>query len=314
MKPPEIEATPADSPTRNRLFQPYLPLMALTTIIWGAAFPITKPALADMPPATFALLRFVVSIIVMLPLVFIRRGGFHIPRREWWRVGLAGITGFTVIQLGQNWGLNLSLASDIAILTATEPITITLLAAYFLGEKPARTVWLGLIFSLTGVLFVIGINPLSLFGGGKAGEWQRVAGDLIFLAGTLGFSAYNVMSRSFARRGFNGLEVTTAAVICGIIGLAPFSLFEVAISGRAMVWSGPVIFGLLYAGLLVTVFGFLVLNWALKRVQTAKVALLFYLQPVSGVLVAWLGGEPLTWNFFIGATLILIGVYIAQRG
>ncbi len=301
--------TAAVSRSRFR-FQPYLPLMALTCIIWGAAFPITRLGLADIPPATFALIRFSLAAIVLLPLMLFLRGGWHIARRDWGRIAFAGVMGFSLIQLGQNWGLTFSTASDISILAATEPLSITLLAAYFLGEKPLRAVWLGLLVSLVGVWFVLGINPLTLFSGSKG---SQVWGDLIFLGGTLGWAAYNVLGRSLTQR-YDGLEVTTGAVMFGIIGLAPFSLLEVTLGGRTVQFSGAAWVGLLYASMLVTVFGFLALFWSLKRIPAARVALLFYLQPVAGVLVSWLGGEQLSWNFGLGACLILAGVYIAERG
>ncbi len=302
--------------TRRTEFQPYLPLMAVTTIIWGAAFPISKPALADFPPATFALSRFMLAGAVLLPIMLIRQGGWHFSGRVWAQVAFAGFMGFTVIQLCQNWGLTLSSASDISVLAATEPVTIALLAALFLGEKPSPAVWLGLLISLVGVWFVIGINPLSLIFGTEAGSGtggnNRIIGDLVFVAGTLGFSTYNVINRSLAQR-YNGLELTTGAVLCGIAGLIPFCLFELITGTRPIRFSGSVAVGVLYTALLVTVFGFLALSWSLKRVPAAKVALLFYLQPLSGVAVAWLGGEQLGWNLGLGATLIFAGVYLAER-
>ncbi len=295
--------------------QVYLPLMALTTIIWGAAFPITKPGLADLPPATFALLRFLIAALVLLPMVFIRRGGWNFPRRVWLSVALGGLMGFSLIQLGQNWGLRLSTASDISILAATEPLSITLLAAFFLGEIPNKAVWFGLIISLIGVMFVLGINPLALFISSPANNaGTRVAGDLIFLGGTLGWAIYNIINRKLAQQ-YDGLEVISAAILFGIGGLAPFSLLEIISTSpeHPLRLTGTAIVGLLYAALLVTVFGFLALSWSLKRVAAAKVALLFYLQPVSGVLLAWLGGEQLSWTFGAGTLLILCGVYVAEQ-
>ena len=44
-----------------------LVVMAFVNMIWGAAFPITKPALLDMPPISFAFWRFVVALTVLLP-------------------------------------------------------------------------------------------------------------------------------------------------------------------------------------------------------------------------------------------------------
>lgn len=302
--------------TNRRKIQPYLPLMVVTTIIWGAAFPISKSGLGDVPAATFALSRFAIAAAILLPLVFLLRKGFHISRQDWPKVALAGVLGFVVIQLGQNWGLSLSPASDISILTTTEPVSIALLGAYFLKEKPAPFFWVGLAISLVGVLTVIGVNPLTLFspgsGSGSTENGNRLFGDLLFLGGTLGFAGYNVLNRGLSKR-IDGLEFTGGAVSVGVICLIPFALIEIFLGTAPINYTGKAWVGILYTALLVTVFGFLALSWSLKRVPAARVALLFYLQPLSGVIISWFGGEQLTWNFGVGAVLILGGVYIAER-
>lgn len=300
--------------SNRRTIQPYLPLMVVTTIIWGAAFPISKSGLGDVPAATFALARFVIAAAILVPLVFIVRKGFHIRRQDWPKVALAGVLGFVVIQLGQNWGLSLSPASDIAILTTTEPVSIALLGAYFLKEKPAPFFWVGLGISLVGVLTVIGINPLTLFspGSGSSENGNRLFGDLLFLGGTLGFAGYNILNRGLSKR-IDGLEFTGGAVAVGVVCLVPFALIELLFGTAPINFTGRAWVGILYTALLVTVFGFLALSWSLKRVTAARVALLLYLQPLSGVIISWFGGEQLTWNFGVGAVLILSGVYIAER-
>ncbi len=295
--------------------QPYLPLMVVTTIIWGAAFPISKSGLGDVPAATFAFVRFVIAAAILVPMVFVLRRGFHIERGDWPKVGLAGILGFVVIQLGQNWGLSKSPASDIAILTTTEPVSIALLAAYFLGEKPKPLFWVGLALSLVGVLTVIGVNPLTVFApsAGSSEGGNRLLGDLLFLGGTFGFAGYNILNRGLSKR-IDGLEFTGGAVAVGVVGLLPFALLEIFAGTAPINFTGTAWVGILYTALLVTVFGFLALSWSLKRVTAARVALLFYLQPLSGVIISWFGGEQLTWNFGVGAVMILSGVYIAERG
>jgi len=99
----------------------------------------------------------------------------------------------------------------------------------------------------------------------------------------------------------------------GVLGLVPFALVEIVFGTAPIRFTGVAWGGILYTALLVTVFGFLALSWSLKRVTAARVALLFYLQPLSGVIISWFGGEQLTLNFGIGAVMILCGVYIAER-
>ncbi len=304
------------APPRGRglfSFKPYFPLMIVTTIIWGAAFPITKPGLLDVPPATFAVARFGISLGVLLPFLFGLRKGWHLPPQAWGRVALAGFLGFSFAQLGQNWGLTLSPASDIAILASTEPLCIAVMAAFFLKERPGQAVWAGLAISLVGVLVVVGVNPLNLLNpsGGADGKGDyRVLGDLTFLTGMLGFAIYNILTRSLTQR-YNGLELTSGALIFGFLGLVPFSAFEI-MNNKAPQFTQAAWVGILYSALLVTAFGFLALSWSIKKVPVARVALLFYIQPVSGVLISWFGGEKLTLNFGIGAAIILTGLFVAE--
>lgn len=311
------ENTEASTAGFSRRFPLYIPVMVITNIIWGAAFPITKPGLADFPPATFAFLRFVLAALVLVPLVVMWRGGWHFDWRTWKLVAVGGVMGFSLVQLGQNWGLMLSSASDIAIIAATQPLTMALLAALFLRERPDVLTWLGFFVSLGGVCFVIGLNPFEMFSGASSSADtgsanSRMLGDIIFFVGTFGCAVYNIINRRLVQR-HDTLELTAGAVIWGMLGLAPFSGWEVISGGSNLHFSEWVIIGLVYSALGVTVFGFLALAWSLRQATATKIAVLYYLQPLSGVLLAWLSGEKLGWTFGIGSLLIIVGVYLAER-
>src|SRR4029079_16532489 len=88
------------------------PLLAIAgvNVIWGAAFPLTKPALETIPPFTFALLRFGVALAILTPLAgrgapVLLRG----PDGRW--LAVMGLLGFCVAQLAQTMALSLSPAS-----------------------------------------------------------------------------------------------------------------------------------------------------------------------------------------------------------
>ena len=68
--------------------------------------------------------------------------------------------------------------------------------------------------------------------------------------------------------------------------------------------------GVAYAGI-VTALGFLVFFWSLARVRAAIAGIMMYLQPLAGVLLAWLLlHERPGVEFMIGAGLVLSGVYL----
>jgi O-acetylserine/cysteine efflux transporter len=274
--------------------------MALVNVIWGVAFPITKPALADIPPFTFAALRFLIALAVLLPLAG-RRWIELLRGPERWRMLALGMCGFCLVQLAQMLALQLSPASDIALIATTTPLWITLLAWPMLGERPGVRGWLGFALAISGLVLVVWPQ------GGGAENSGRLLGDLIYVVGSLAWALYNVLGKAVMAR-HDPLGPTAAAALVGTIGLVPFALWEWA-SGRPAHITVAGAGALLYTGLLVTVVGFLVLFWAYRRVSAAQVAITMYLQPLAGVLAAWWWlGEPLGAWFLIGAALVLAGV------
>lgn len=276
-------------------------VMAGINIIWGAAFPLTKPALEHIPPSTFALLRFVIALAVLLPLA--RRAPWQLLRGpDAGRIIAMGLSGFCFVQLSQTIALQLSPAADIAMIATTTPLWVAFLAWPWLGERLSARGALGFALAIAGLLLILW--PKN---GTDANFTNRVIGDAVFVAGSLGWAVYNLLGRDLMRR-HAPLPTTAAAGAVGTLAMVPFAAYEWA-SGRIPQMTPVGVAALLYTGLLVTVFGFLVLFWALGRASAAPVAAMMYFQPVAGVLLAWLLlGEPLGAAFLVGAALMLAGV------
>jgi len=257
--------------------------------------------LHDIPPFSFALLRFLLALAVLLPLSA-RQALPLLLGRDRWRVIAAGVLGFTLAQTGQTVGLALAPASDIALLATLAPLVVTLLAWLWLGERPHSRIWLGLVLSLCGLTLILWPNSQSPVESGT-----RLLGDLIFLIQPLSWGAYNVMGRSLTQR-HDPLPIVTAAGLVGAVGLLPLATIEWA-RGQLPHFTLIGVAALAYTALLVTALGFLVLYWALRRIPAARTAVLMYLQPLAGVLLAWLWlGEPLTVPLLLGGALVLGGV------
>jgi drug/metabolite transporter (DMT)-like permease len=280
--------------------------MAGVNMIWGAAFPLTKPALETIPPFTFALLRFCLALAVLLPLaggraVALLRG----PDRR--RLVVAGALGFCLAQLAQTLALDLAPASDIALIATTTPLWIALLARVWLGERLAPRGWAGFALAIGGLALIFWPAEAA------AGDWRRTLGDAIFLVNGFAWACYNVMGKELMAR-HDPLPATAAAGLVGTAALLPFALGEWA-SGRIPRFTPLGAAAVAYTGLLVTVLGFLVLFWAYRRARAAQVAITMYLQPLAGVLLAWqLLGEPIGALFLLGAGLVLAGVALVTSG
>jgi drug/metabolite transporter (DMT)-like permease len=299
----------AELSTQNSKLKTQLPVLAMAgvNVIWGVAFPITKPALETIPPFTFALLRFSVALAVLLPLagreaLALLRG----PDRRW--LALMGLLGFCAAQLAQTQALALSPASDIALLSTGTPLWIALLAGIWLDERLTRRVVLGFALAIGGLALILWPHESA-----GAGTGRRLLGDAIFLANGFTWACYNVMGKRMMAR-HAPLPTTAAAGIVGIAGLLPFAAGE-WLFGRTPQLTPVGVGAVAYTGLLVTVVGFLTLFWAYSRVRAAQVAITMYLQPLAGVLVAWaLLGEQLSGAFAAGAALVFAGVWVVTAG
>lgn len=278
--------------------------LVIMNVIWGAQFPFTKPALDVMPPFTFTLLRFLLAISVLLPLsglgwIKLLKG----PDR--YRLIGVGIMGFCVAQVAQTVAIKMSLASDIALLSTSTPLWMALLARLWLGERLGSRGQLGFLTAIVGLLVILWPKD-----GGTLGN-QRILGDAIYMITGFSWAYYNVKGKELMAR-HPPLDATAVAGFAGTICLFPFAGYE-WITGKTPEFNLLTIASVAYAGLLATALGFVVLYWALARVRSVHAAVMMYLQPLAGVLFAWLLlGEHLGISFFTGGLLVLTGVSLVS--
>jgi drug/metabolite transporter (DMT)-like permease len=72
---------------------------------------------------------------------------------------------------------------------------------------------------------------------------------------------------------------------------------------------------ILYLASVVTILGYVLWYWALGKGGIARVGLIQFLQPVSGVILAsLLLGEQISLSFLAASALVLFGVWLAIRG
>src|SRR5688572_14542263 len=128
--------------------------------IWGSAFAITKAALTDLPPLTFALLRFLVASGLLCALCYPRRRLLGpLLRSSWPALSLMGLTGITLYYLGYQFGLLYATATQGAFLQATIPAVTAGVAVLLLHEQMPKQRLAGIGVSLVGVLLVILTTP-----------------------------------------------------------------------------------------------------------------------------------------------------------
>src|SRR5215470_8294634 len=130
-------------------------LIAAFCLLWSSAFAVSKIALADCPPLLLLTIRFVVAGTITLA----GAGMLHANWRLSWRDGLVlaaiGVAN-NALYLGFNYcGMRTVSAGLTALISSTNPVLTSLLAACFLGERMTSRRIVGLVLGVVGVAFIV---------------------------------------------------------------------------------------------------------------------------------------------------------------
>ncbi len=191
-------------------------------------------------------------------------------------------------------------AANASLIVNLVPLVMPALLYIFLREKISR------VEAFATVLALIGVSTLG-FSDFKINP-EFLKGDIICFISMLFFSTYLVLSRKNAERGSFWLYVVPlyfiAAVLCFLTALFledPLRTYE----------TKDLLFGLAL-GLVPTVIGHTVMNYAMQRLRGQVVSIFVMLQFVfAGILSYFIFGEiPSRTFYFVSLLLTLSGIMV----
>ncbi len=280
--------------------------LLLANVVYGTSYVVTRVALADVPPATLALLRVLIGAAVLVPLSLGTRvrwsGGEHA------RIAAMGIVGFAGAFALSHWGLARSTATNAALLVTVEPLALVLLGPLLLGERLRRSEAFGAALALTGATLVV-VNGIPGVTHALLPRWR---GDVLLVLAGLAYAAYSFLGRPILKHR-PALPVTAQSILWGVPGLVPLVALE-WLDGRRPAFTGATIIGILYLSVVITALGYLVWNWALERVTAPRAAIFINLQPAVGALLGvLLLGETVSGFTVAGGALVAAGLFLTMR-
>ena len=264
-----------------------------------------KSVLAVIPAPAWATIRLLSGAAIFLVLFAGRGRRGRIPTGDLVRLAWLSVFGVVLNQICFTEGLSRTSPSHSALINTTIPVATVVFAVLLGRERVGRTGALGIALAMAGVLVLLKIDHLEL-----RAEW--FLGDLLTQLNAASFALFLVLSKETIRR--VGPVASTAAVLCfGSVGIA---LYGGATAARVDVASiTPFHWGLIaYIVIFPTVIAYFLNYWALARVDSSKVALFIYLQPIltSALSVALLG-EVIGPRLVASTALVFLGVFFAAR-
>jgi drug/metabolite transporter (DMT)-like permease len=221
---------------------------------------------------------------------------------------VSGFCGFVAFPFLFTVGVSLTSANHGSMILAALPVFTGAIAMAWERKTPG-SLW------ITGCLVALSGEAVLIYGSGSnPGQDASIGGDLLILVSNVFASLGYVAGARLQQTGYPAQGTTFWGV----------SIFAILLLPLMPAYLGPVqwtsvsvqgLLSLLYLGMAVTVLGYVMWYWALGRGGIARIGLIQFFQPVSGVVLAWiLLNEQVTAGFSVVSATILLGVWIAMRG
>ena len=277
-------------------------------LIWGSTWLFIKIGLNDLPPLTFAGIRFVIAVIILLAIIWARRVSFPANRAEWWLLVLTGILSFSLNYGLIFWGEQFVSSGLAALLQATIPVFGLVIAHFYLPQErmtPMRIA--GVVLGVSGVGVVFS-NQLSVAGG------KAFAGSVAMVLSSFFVAYSNVLIKARATK----LDPAMIAAAQMFFGLIPLLAIGLAWEGSPLQfrWTVRAVISLFYLAIVGSVVAFLLYYWLMKNMDVTKTMLIALVTPVVAVALGMIIlGERLSWRTLIGGLMIMcgIGLIVATR-
>lgn len=280
-------------------------MLALTfaSVIWGAASPIFKWSMQEIPPYTFAFIRFMIASLILFPFVYKK---LAIKKSDLLTMLILGGVGITLNIAFFYIGLKATASINVPIIEAATPIFLMIGSFLYLHEKIKKKIVVGTVLSLFGVILII-IEPLLI-----AGPNGSLHGNLLIFLSMFAAVIYTLLLKKFALPYpvltivfwtffFGALLFLPAFVVEGI-RLHPFTYMD----GKSYI-------GIIYGAIFSSTMAFLFYNFGVKYVKGSEVGIFMFVEPIVTILVALpLLGEKITLPYIIGSIIVFIGIFVAE--
>ncbi|MFL6302695.1 MAG: EamA family transporter [Candidatus Sulfotelmatobacter sp.] len=274
-------------------------------VIWGSTYLAIRYAVETIPPLVTAGIRHTVAGGILLAWAYAR--GYRAKREHWIAGAIVGAFFFLVGHGTLHWAEQHVASGLAALLIATEPMFILVLAWASRQQKISRASALGLALGVVGVAILTGME-MSAKDASLLGMMAVLIGSAAWAAGVVISPKVKLPDDAVAR--------TAVPLVCGAVML----LASAGIAGefQGLHWSAislKSILGLAYLIVFGSIVAFTSYTWLLQRCAPALVATHTYANPVVAVLLGWLlAGEALTVRVVVASIAILGAIVLIRRG
>ncbi|MDQ4122002.1 MAG: EamA family transporter [Acidobacteriota bacterium] len=273
----------------------------ICSLIWGTTWVFIKIGLADLPPLSFAALRFVVASFVIVLMLAALGISFPKTKRDWFLILPTGLLTFGLNYALVFWGETQISSGLAAVLQSTIPVFGLIFAKFYLPDEQITTrKVLAILLGLAGVATIF-YEQLQI-----SGFWALM-GCLALVVSATSAAFANVLIKTFAVN-IHPLSLTAGQMV---IGLVPLCLAGLITEGNPLNfnWTWRAVVCVFYLAIVGSIIAFWLYYWVLNRIEATKAMMIAFVSPIIAVIVGWIAlSEQLPAQTALGGALVLASV------
>ncbi len=291
----------------------------IVVAIWGSTFVFTKLLLlSGLSPAQIFTLRFIIAYVLLLGYSLLMLKGRGKPfswLSDSWKDELLmvalGVSGGSLYFLAENSSMNYTTTTNTSLIVSLSPLVATfLISLFYQSQRLDRVQTMGTLMAALGVIvvvlngrFVLHLSPL---------------GDSLAFSAALCWGFYSLLMIRANQR-YDTLFITRKVFFYGLLSMIPYFL---VFSDEAWIFTSSIfhffnfliLLNLLFLSCVASMGCYLAWNWVLKKLGAVVATNYVYFNPVTTILFAWaILSEQITIFFLLGTSLILAGMYLADK-
>ncbi|WML44198.1 DMT family transporter [Neobacillus sp. PS3-40] len=279
----------------------YVLILLLTSFLWGGNFVFSKFLVEHASPMTLTILRWLIAIVLLLPLVLKKEKSLRIPKDSILPLFLMGFMGVVLFNMFQFLALARTSATNVGLISTLNPISIAVSSALLLHEKIKLPQIFSMMISLFGVLVVLSKGELN-----QLISLHFNSGDLWMIAAVIVWGIYSVCGK-WAMKKVSPLMATFYSGVFGVLTVMPFNLTHFHIINV----NTSFISAILYTGVISTVVCMLLWNMGVQKIGATNSGIFLNFNPIfTAILAFFILNEQMTWTELLGSIIVITGCYL----
>ena len=284
-------------------------ILILTTIFWSGNFIVGKAASTfQIPPFSLNFYRWFFAGLILFPFTYkeilnkkkyiLENIGFFI---------ILGITSITIFNSIVYYSLYYTQVISGILMISTIPVWIIFISSILNIEKTNIFQIIGVIFSLTGVIFIITKADLNLI---KNLDFNK--GDLSMVVAMFSWAVYSALLKS-KKYEISQFALLQVVIITGLIFLIPIYFIEMYL-GHLIVLGKPFLLTLTYVVLFPGLAAFFFWIKGISLIGANRAGIFLHLMPIFGAAMAMIiFNEKFMYYHIFGAIFIVAGIALSNK-